>query len=113
MGVVRVTYMLKMAEISSERSLKPHIPREPKLGYVLWLQRLKKTPGNAVGGKGLRGVHNEIHTIRKPCEALASQVFQVVAKTNQRAKGWQRAHFVFRPVHKGHIGSPKGTVPPW
>jgi len=45
--------MLKMAEISSGRSLKPNIPREPKLGYVLWLQRLKKTPGNAVGGKGL------------------------------------------------------------
>jgi len=45
--------MLKMAEISSGRSLNPNIPREPKLGYVLWLQRLKKTSGNAVGGKGL------------------------------------------------------------
>jgi len=32
-----------MAEISSGRSLNPNIPREPKLGYVLWLQRLKKT----------------------------------------------------------------------
>ena len=33
--------VLKNAEISSRRSLKPNIPREPKLGYVLWLQRLK------------------------------------------------------------------------
>jgi len=41
-GVVRVTYMLKVAEISSGRSLKPNNPRGPKLGYVLWLQRLKK-----------------------------------------------------------------------
>ena len=54
MGVVRVTYMIKMAEISSGRSLKPNIPREPKFGYFLWLQRLKRTSGNdAVGGKGL------------------------------------------------------------
>ena len=54
MGVVRVMYMLKMAEISSGRSLKPNIPREPKLGYVLQLQMLKKTSENAVGGKGLK-----------------------------------------------------------
>ena len=27
----------------------------------------------------------------KPSEALPSQVFQVVAKSYQRAKGWQRA----------------------
>jgi len=47
-------YMLKVAEISSGRSLKSNIPRELKLGYVLWLQRLKKTSENAVGGKGLR-----------------------------------------------------------
>ena len=46
--------MLKMAEISSGRSLKPNIPREPKLGYILWLQRTKKTSGNAVSGKGLK-----------------------------------------------------------
>jgi len=26
----------------------------------------------------------------KPCEALPCQVFQVVAKSNQRAMGWQR-----------------------
>ena len=43
--------MIKMAEISSGRSLKPNIP---KLGYVLRLQRLKKTSGNAVGGKELK-----------------------------------------------------------
>jgi len=42
-----------MAEISTGRSLKPNILRELKLGYVLWLQRLKKTSGNAVDGKGL------------------------------------------------------------
>ena len=42
--------MLKMAEISSGRCLKPDISRELKLGYVLWLQRLKR---NAGGGKGL------------------------------------------------------------
>jgi len=41
--------MLKMAKISSRRSLKP---REPKLGYVLWLQRLKKTPEILLAGKG-------------------------------------------------------------
>ena len=51
-GMVRVTHMLKMAEISSGRSLK-YIPREPKSGYVIWLQMLKKTFGNAVGGIGL------------------------------------------------------------
>ena len=28
-------------------------------------------------------VHNEIHTTVKPCEVLLSQVFQVVAKSNQ------------------------------
>jgi len=44
--------MLKMAEINSGRCLKPNIQRELKLGYVLWLQRLKNTSGNAVGGKG-------------------------------------------------------------
>ena len=40
--MVRVTYILKMAEISSGRSLKPNISREMKLGYILLLQRLKK-----------------------------------------------------------------------
>ena len=45
---------IKMSEISSERSLKPNIAREPKLGYVLRLQRLKEASGNAAGGKGLR-----------------------------------------------------------
>jgi len=40
--------MLKMAEISSGRGLKPNTPRELKLGYVLLLQRLKKISGNAV-----------------------------------------------------------------
>jgi len=32
---------------------------------------------------------NEIHNVGKPREALPSQVFQVVAKSNQRAKGWE------------------------
>jgi len=53
-GVVGVMYMLKMAEISSGRCLKPNIPREPKLGCVLRLQRLKKTSEIVVGGKGLK-----------------------------------------------------------
>ena len=44
-GVVRVTYMIKMAEISSGKSLNPNTPREPKLRYFLWLQRLKRTSG--------------------------------------------------------------------
>ena len=44
-GVVRVTYMIKMAEISSGRSLDPNIPREPKLRYFLWHQRLKRISG--------------------------------------------------------------------
>ena len=47
--------MLKMAEISSGRSLKSSIPREPKLGCVLWFQRLKKTSGNVDGGGGGEG----------------------------------------------------------
>jgi len=52
----------------------------------------------AVLARNLRRVHNEIHNIRKPREALPSQVFQVAAKSNQRAKGWQRAR-----AGKGHI----------
>jgi len=59
----------------------------------------------------LGGLHNEIHNIQKPKEVLPSQIFQVVAKSNQKAKGWQRAYFVIRPDHKGNIRSPKGTVP--
>ena len=43
--------MLKMElHCSSGRSLKPNIPREP---VRFMLQRLKNTPGNAVGRKGL------------------------------------------------------------
>ena len=49
------------------------------------------------------GVHNEIHNFRSLTEALPSQVFQVVTEGNQREKGWQRTHFVFRPAHRGHI----------
>ena len=56
-------------------------------------------------------VCNEIHKMKNPSEALPSQVFQVVAKSNQRGKGWQRAHFASRPDHRGHIRSPKGTMP--
>jgi len=37
-----------MAEINSKRS-----PKGTELGYILRLQRLKKTSGNAMGGKGL------------------------------------------------------------
>ena len=41
----------------------------------------------------------------------STQVFQEVAKSNQREKGWQRAHFASRPDHKGHIRSPNGIAP--
>jgi len=44
----------------------------------------------------LRGVYNEIPNIMKLYEALPTQVFKVVVKSSQRAKGWQRAG-------KGHI----------
>ena len=49
----------------------------------------------------LRGVHNEIHNVQKPSEALLSQVFQVVGKGNQRAKGWQWVHMLIDTDHKG------------
>ena len=35
----------------------------------------------------LRGVHNEIHNIQKPCEALPSQVFLEVIQGQRAAKG--------------------------
>jgi len=44
--------------------------------------------------KFVQEVHNEIHNIKKLSEALPSQIFQVVAKSNQRAKGQQR-HILF------------------
>jgi len=40
-------------------------------------------------------VYNEIHNILKPREALPSQVFQVVAKSNQKAKAGKGAYFNF------------------
>jgi len=67
--------MLKMAEISSGRSLKPNIPRVLKLGYVLWLQRLKKTSGNTVGGEGLKDVYHVNHN----CFAVGVRRFILVA----------------------------------
>ena len=51
----------------------------------------------------LRRVNNEIHYIQRLREALPSQVFQVVVKSNQRAKGWQRAHFVSDKTRPGPI----------
>jgi len=66
--------MLKMAEISSGRSLKPNTPREPKLGYVLWLQRLNKAPGNAVGGKGLMKLALVLWLLEKPVCGLWCKV---------------------------------------
>jgi len=41
----------------------------------------------------MRG-YNEIHNIKKHSEALPSQVFQVVAKSNQRAKAG-KGHILF------------------
>ena len=61
-----------------------------------------------------RRVHNEIHTIMKPSEALPSQVFQVVGKLIKGQKAGKGAHFVFRPHHKGHIGiKPKRHSAHW
>jgi len=40
-------------------------------------------------------VHNEIHRGQKPCEALPSQVFEVVAKNNRRVKGLAKGTFCF------------------
>ena len=37
----------------------------------------------------------------KPCLV---KYFKLFAKSNQRAKGQQRVHFVYRPDHKGHTG---------
>ena len=33
----------------------------------------------------------------------STQVFQVVAKSNQRAKGWQKAHFALDQTTKGTL----------
>ena len=57
----------------------------------------------------LRGVHNEIHNIQKPHEALPSQVFLKVIQGQKAATG----HILFLriPVHNGHIKSPMGTAP--
>jgi len=49
--------------------------------------------------------NNEIHNIENSREALPSQVFQVVGKRNQRAKGC-KGHY----LDQTHT-SPKGTVP--
>ena len=46
-------------------------------------------------------VHNQIHNIKKPSEALPSQVFQVVTKVVKGQWAGLRAHFVYRPDHKG------------
>jgi len=37
------------------------------------------------------------------------QVFKVVAKSSQRAKGWQRTHF--RPDHIGTLEAQKAKCP--
>jgi len=56
----------------------------------------------------------QIHNIKKPSEALRSQifVFQAVVKVIKGAKGWQRAKFCFQTdPRKGHIRCTKGTMP--
>ena len=46
-------------------------------------------------------------TLRSPRKPCLAKYFKWLLKV---IKG-QRAHFASRPDHKGHIGSPKGTVP--
>ena len=53
-------------------------------------------------------VHNEIHDVKMACETLPSQVFQVVAKNNQRAKAG-KCPFCFLVQTKKK--TTKGTVP--
>ena len=58
---------------------------------------------------GLRGVHYEIHTIRKPREALPSQVFQVVAKGQRVGK----KHILFLDqTTKGILEAQMAQCPP-
>ena len=66
---------------------------------------------SAIGPKELRRVHNESHNIQKPREALPSQVFQVVAKSNQRAKGLAQGTFCLQTRLQGHLKGTKGTLP--
>ena len=40
-GVVRVTYLLRMAEITSGNSFEPNNPTEQKLGYVQGFEGVK------------------------------------------------------------------------
>jgi len=56
-------------------------------------------------------VHNKIHNIKKLCEALPTQVFEVVAKSSQRAKGWQRAYFVLDQITNGTLEAQKAECP--
>ena len=46
-------------------------------------------------------VHNEIHNVKMPSETLPSQVFQMVANSNQRAKGWQMPILFLAQTKKG------------
>jgi len=57
----------------------------------------------------LRGVHKEIHNVKKPCEGLLNQVLQVFAKSNQLQR-LAKGTFCFEPHHRGHTRSPKRTV---
>ena len=73
------------------------------LEYVEPAECVCMGPAGSVLARNL-GVHNEIHYIQKLREALPSQVFEVVAKSNGAT--W----FVFRPDHRGHFGNPKALV---
>ena len=56
-------------------------------------------------------VHNEIHNLKKPSEVLPSQVFQVVAKSNQRANSWKRAHFFPDQTTNGTLEDHRARCP--
>ena len=64
----------------------------------------------------IRGVHSEMHNVRNLSEAcivrciilgisVKPYLVKYLKQSNQRAKGWQRAHFVFRPDYNA-----KGTL---
>ena len=52
-GVVRVVYLLRMAEITSGSSFEPYSPglKETEMVVLLKAVKAKMTSGNAVGGR--------------------------------------------------------------
>ena len=55
-------------------------------------------------------MHNEIHNVKKPSEALPSQGFQVVAKSIQRARAGKGHTMLLDQTTKGTVPSSKGLA---